>query len=300
MSDMTSRISSVLMLLVLMCSTNITLACFGGRKYVDNAGELYAIRVPGIVNKQMLSLSDAIEIVNRYHWIYVNSSCKTLPEAKHEATQLADAVGRPAVLVFMPRHIGDGQRNTYHPHFQSSLFALLESVLSSDGTVLISAKSYGVHQSLRLIRNFDSPQILLTGIAPAFGAFGNVWSEGVDQHINDVKNTRARYCMIASRQDGFTWRRGGAAYRRNGTFRGDKNIGEAMEHNSENVTIVKLQGANHKPITEYIDHGLVGAMQDCVDHFGMRDTAAGDVAYARMFAPQRPVWVVPVVWMPLQ
>ena len=285
--------------MVNLLSMNSAYACFGGREYVDNAGELFAIRVPGMANKQQLNLSAAKNIVNQYRWIYINSSCKSPSEAKHEATQLADAVGRPLMLVYMPRHIFDGQRNSYHPDFQSSLAALIENALSAEKNLLISAKSYGIHQSLRVIRRFDSPRILLTGISPAFGAFGNIWSEAVDQYISDVKDTRAKYCMIASKQDGFTWRRGGAAYRRNGTFRGDPNVGEAMESNSENVAIIKLSGADHSPITEYIDHGLVGAIKDCVDHFGMKDTTVGEVVYAQMFKPQRPVWVIPVVWMNL-
>jgi len=79
----------------------------------------------------------------------------------------------------MPRHVRDGQRNDYHPNFQASLAGLIERAIADGKELLISAKSYGVHQALRVMRHFDSPLILLTGIAPAFGAFGNQWSANV-------------------------------------------------------------------------------------------------------------------------
>jgi hypothetical protein len=102
-----------------------------------------------------------------------------------------------------------------------------------------------------------------------------------------VRETRSKYCMVASDTDGFTWRRGGAAYRRPGrdTYRGDPNVGRAMEANSANVDIERLRpahkDADHTPIDNYINHGLLDAMKRCVNHFGMQRTSVGDVVYGR-------------------
>jgi hypothetical protein len=93
--------------------------------------------------------------------------------------------------------------------------------------------------------------------------------------------------MIASDYDGFTWRRGGAAYRRQGrdTYRGDPKVGRAMEANSANVTIKRLRpadrAADHAPIDNYINHGLLDAMKRCAREFGMQTSPVGDVIYAR-------------------
>ena len=253
--------------------------------WVKHAGELYAINVPEKAPREKLSLSEAQEIVIKYRWIYVNSSLQDLNEAKEQATKLSNAVGRPLVLVYMPRHVGDGQRNDYHPNFQASLAGLIERTIADGKELLISAKSYGVHQTLRVMRQFDSPLILLTGIAPAFGAFGNQWSANVKQYIKDVERTRCKYCMIASEDDIFTWRSGGAAYKKRIGFRGDNDVGRAMQKNKKNVHIIVLNGAGHAPIDEYINHGLVKAMRQAADHFGMKNTPVGDVVYGRKIAP---------------
>lgn len=252
---------------------------------VPYAGTLYAIRVPGIVNKTVISTSQAIQIAKKHRWIYINASCKTPSQATREATLLSDAVGGPLVLVYMPRHIGDEQRNTYNPDFVASLRALMEGVDDNINT-LLSARSYGVHQTLHVIReHFDSPYFLLTGIATAFGAYGNWESDNVDRYIEDVEMTQSKFCMIASTSDGFTWRRGGSAYEREGgTCRGDPNVCDAVNANSENVTLFKLEDANHSPVTEYLDHGLVQAMHDCADHFDMELVPFGGVPKA---------WLIP-------
>jgi len=127
----------------------------------------------------------------------------------------------------------------------------------------------------------DSPLVLLIGIAPAFGAFGNVWSDNVEQYIDDVEHTRCRYFMIASEDDGHTWRAGGAAARKRVGYRGDNDVGRAMDRNSQNVDYYVLSGANHYPIDEYIRHGLVDAMQKGAHHWGLDDTPIGDVVYGR-------------------
>ncbi len=253
--------------------------------WTKHAGELYAINVPEKAPREKLSLSEAQGIVVKYRWIYVNSSLQDLNEAKEQATKLSNAVGRPLVLVYMPRHVGDGQRNDYHPQFQTSLAGLIERAIADGKELLISAKSYGVHQALRVMRRFDSPLILLTGIAPAFGAFGNQWSANVKQYVKDVEQTRCKYCMIASEDDGFTWRSGGAAYKKRIGFRGDNDVGRAMQKNRKNVHIIVLHGADHAPIDEYLNHGLVKAMRQAADHFGMKNTPVGDVVYGRKIAP---------------
>ncbi len=182
------------------------------------------------------------------------------------------AQGQPS---YARRITNDQQRNTYHPNFQASLAGLVEKALLDRQPILVSARSYGVHQALRVIRRFDSPLILLTGIAPAFGAFGNEWSDNVKQYIRDVESTRSKYCMIASESDGFTWRAGGAAYKQRVGYRGDNDVGRAMEHNKANVDYVLLHGADHAPIDEYLKHGLVDAMKQCVNHFGMKNSVIG-------------------------
>jgi hypothetical protein len=139
-----------------------------------------------------------------------------------------------------------------------------------------------VHQALRAVRQFDSPKILLIGIAPAFGAFGNAWSDNVKQYVRDVEQTRAKFCMIASEDDGFTWRQGGAAYPRKVGYRGDNDVGRAIRNNRSNVTVMLLSGADHSPIDEYLRHGLVQSMRKCASRFGFDRTAIGDVVYGRV------------------
>ncbi len=269
------------MLLGVLAAGLADIASARGRQWVRHAGELYAIRVPDRPHEQQLSVEEGAEIVSTYRWIYLNASEKTLSEAKSEATSLADAVGnRPLVLVYMPRHTTDGQRNEYHPNLRASLRALIERALRDGGELLVSAKSYGVHQALHVIREFNDPKILLIGISPAFGAFGGARSANVLRYINDVEETRSKYCMIASEFDVFPWQSGGAAFRRGPAIIGDPRVFRAMDRNRDNVDYALVNSPGHG-MDKYLDHGLVGAMRSCVDHFGMRDTVAGDVAYGR-------------------
>ena len=247
----------------------------------EHVGEMYAVNVPERQTWDKLTVDEGKEIVSRYRWIYANASCKDLYEAKDEATKLANAVGRPLVLVYMPKNVFDGTRNEYPGQFHASMHALVERALADKKELLVAARSYGVHQALRALRKFDSPLVLLIGIAPAFGAFGNVWSENVEQYIDDVEHTRCRYFMIASEDDGHTWRAGGAAARKRVGYRGDNDVGRAMDRNSQNVDYYVLSGANHYPIDEYIRHGLVDAMQKGAHHWGLDDTPIGDVVYGR-------------------
>jgi hypothetical protein len=249
-----------------------------------HVGELYAINVPKIDNWKKLSIEEAKEIVSKYRWIYVNASLKGLQEAKQEATKLSNAVGRPGrpmVLVYMPRHIGDATRNEYPRPFQAAMHALIERALADNTPLLVTARSYGVHQALRAIRKYDSPLILLIGIAPAFGAFGNIWSNNVKQYYKDVEQTCSRYCMIASEDDFHTWRAGGAArrWKVGSKYKGDNEVGRSMDRNKENVCCLTLEGANHYPFDEYLNHGLVAAMQKGVQHWGMDNTVVGDIVY---------------------
>jgi hypothetical protein len=184
---------------------------------------------------------------------------------------------KPIVHIYMPRGIDSDERNRYHPRFQSNLSALLKAALSSNRQVLVTGRSYGVHQALRVIRKYDSPRILLIGVAPAFGAFGNQYSANVKQYVTDVKLTRSKYCMVASEDDGFTWRSGGAAYKRRIGYRGDNDVGRAAERNKKNVTCVRLNHADHTPIDNYIKRGLDKGMKQCAYHFAMRDTPLGAV-----------------------
>jgi hypothetical protein len=246
-----------------------------------HVGEIYAVNVPGMDAWQRLSLDEARPVAKQYRWVYANASLKDLYEAKDEATKLSNAVNRPLLLVFMPRHIFDATRNEYPGQFHASLRGLIEAALADGGEVLVTGRSYGVHQALRAVRQFDSPKILLIGIAPAFGAFGNAWSDNVQRYVQDVRETRSRLCLIASEDDGFTWRQGGAAYKRNVGYRGDNDVGRAIEGNLANVTVQLLHGADHAPIDGYIRHGLVEAMRKCASRFDLARTAIGDVVYGR-------------------
>ena len=203
-----------------------------------HVGEIYAVNVPGRQNWEKLSKNEGKEIVSKYRWIYANASLKDLYEAKDEATKLSNAVGRPLVLVYMPRSIFDGTRNEYPGRFQASMHSLVERALADRKELLVTARSYGVHQALRAVRKFDTKRILLIGIAPAFGAFGNAWSDNVKRYIKDVEQTRCKYLMIASKNDGFTWRSGGAAYKKKIGYRGDNDVGRAMKRNKKNVRII--------------------------------------------------------------
>lgn len=246
-----------------------------------HVGEIYAVNVPGRENWEKLSKNEGKEIVSKYRWIYANASSKDLYEAKDEATKLSNAVGRPLVLVYMPRNIFDGTRNEYPGRFHASMHALIERALADRKELLVTARSYGVHQALRAVRKFDTPMILLIGIAPAFGAFGNAWSDNVKRYIKDVEQTRCKYLMIASKNDGFTWRSGGAAYKKKIGYRGDNDVGRAMKRNKQNVRILVLQGADHAPIDEYLRHGLVNAMQKGAHRWGLDNTPVGDIVYGR-------------------
>jgi len=244
---------------------------------LHNTGEIFAVRIPGLANWTKLELEKAKPYARQYRWIYANASCKDLTEAKEEATKLADAMNRPLLLVYMSRHVFDTSRNTYPREFHVNIQELVKAALSSGHQVLVSGRSYGVHQALRALRAINSPQVLLTGIAPAFGAFGSTWSDNVNMYIEDVAHTQTKYCMIASKKDGFTWRSGGAAYKKNIGYRGDNDVGRAMEKNRANVHIVKLDDANHAPIDEYLNHGLVSAIKQCAYHFAMTDTPLGPI-----------------------
>jgi len=280
----------------------LTLACAPGAMAAEteHTGEMYAFKVPGRGDAEKLSLAEAKEIVATYRWIYVNASLKDLAEAKHEARALSNAVGRPVVLLYLSRFIFDQQRNDYPRQFSNPLKALIEAALAEREGLLISAKSFGTHQTLRVLRQYDDPSILLTGISPAFGAFGNAYSDNVKRYIRDVRDTRSRYCMIASEQDGFTWRSGGAARRRgNGTCRGDNDVCDAMDRNKDNVKTYTITGSDHSPIDDYINHGLVGRMKDCARHFHMAAGPVGDVVYNRPLPDPGAqfAWLVPVMSM---
>jgi hypothetical protein len=132
---------------------------------------------------------------------------------------------------------------------------------------------------LRAIRKFDSPLILLIGIAPAFGAYGNVWSDNVKQYIKDVRHTRCKYFMVASDLDIHTWQSVGAAARR--PLRGDPRVNWAMKKNKSNVDYFVIHGAMHFPIDAYLRHGLVDAMRREATHWGLQNTPVGDIVYGR-------------------
>jgi hypothetical protein len=173
------------------------------------------------------------------------------------------------VHVYLSRTIFDGTRNTYPGRFHASMGALIESAVERDEQLLVAGRSYGVHQALRAACAFDKPSILVLGIAPAFGAFGNALSDNVKQYIEDVATTRCKYGMVASKKDNFTWHAGGAAYKRIFGYRGDNKVGKAMKKNKDNVCIEVIEGAEHAPIDEYLRHGLAKAMKKIVRHFGM-------------------------------
>lgn len=293
--------------ILVSCLFGLSLLLFLSLSYADydtsHVGEIYAVNVPGMKNWKKLSLEEGQKLAKKYRWIYANASCKDLDEAKDEATKLSNAVGAPLILVFMPRHIFDQTRNEYPEQFHTAMKGLIKVALADGRQVLVSARSYGVHQALRAIRSFDSPKILFTGIAPAFGAFGNTWSDNVDMYIVDVQNTRSKYCMIASEKDGFTWRSGGAAYKRKVGYRGDNDVGRAMEKNTQNVKIIKLDDADHAPIDEYLNHGLVLAMKQCAYKFSMMGTPLGvikeDLGDEIYDANVLSRWLVPVIWLNL-
>ncbi len=247
---------------------------------IEWTGTFWALNVPGKAQKQRLMVGEAREAVRKYRWIYVNASLKDLEEGKEEAKKLSDALHRPLVLVYLSRFIMDGQRGDYPKSLELGLTSLIDDAMESGQELLVCARSYGVHQTLRTLRRYDNPKILLIGIAPAFGWLGTSLTRNVQQYITDVKETRCRYAMIASTDDGFTWRSGGAAYPDSdqpGGYRGDNHVGRAMDQNPKNVTYHLLSGADHTPIDDYLGHGLVKGMQTVVRHFGMERTPVGSV-----------------------
>ena len=87
--------------------------------------------------------------------------------------------------------------------------------------------------------------------------------------------------MIASDDDNYTWKAGGAAARRRIGYKGDNDVGRAMDRNKQNVDYFVLSGAEHYPIDEYLRHGLVDAMQKGAHHWGLDNTPVGDIVYGR-------------------
>ncbi len=238
----------------------------------EKTGRMYSVNVPGLDNQKQLSATQAAEIVKQYRWIYVNASLKGNYDAEDEATKLSNAFNRrPMVHVYLSRAIFDGTRNTDPGLFHASMATLIKAATESDQQLLVTGRSYGVHQALRAACGFNKSSILVLGVAPAFGAFGNTWSDNVNQYITDVATTQCKYGMVASRKDRFTWKSGGASYKRKHTYRGDKDVGQAMEQNKDNVHIEVIDDAKHAPIDEYLRNGLVPAMQRTVRHFGMDD-----------------------------
>lgn len=294
-----TRISFTFVFLLLLAGITVPDIASGGGVDVfipledmEEVGKTFAINVPDreltsaeLSSGGRLTLSKAGRIVEKYRWIYVNASLKNLEHAKDEARSLSNAVGgRPLVLVYLPRAVFQGRRNHYPHAFSQTMFTLLQRVLTNRQELMISAKSFGVHQTLRAINEFpdDGPLILFTGISPAFGAFGGTYDRNVVNYRHDVRDTSCKYCMIASSADIFTSKRaGGAAWRRSdGTIEGDEEVYRAMQANARNVTTVVLHGAEHE-MRHYINHGLANAMRQCAEHFGMENTPAGDVVYNR-------------------
>ena len=139
---------------------------------------------------------------------------------------------------------------------------------------------------LRAVRSFDTPKILLIGIAPGFGAFGGPLSANVQQYIADVRRTRCKYLMVASEGDIITWRSGGAAYKRRlWGYRGDNDVGRAMDANPDNTHTITLQDAGHSPVDKYLRFGLVSAMKEGVRHFGFEGTVVDDIIHGRPLPP---------------
>jgi hypothetical protein len=141
-----------------------------------HTGDTYAVNVPELAPQETAQVTwdTAKAITEKYRWIYVNASEKDVAEARIEALSLSNAVGgRPLVLVYLPRFIFGTDRNTYPLRFHNAMKALIEHATKSSPWLLVSGRSYGVHQALRAVRKFDKPEILVIGIAPAFGAFGN-------------------------------------------------------------------------------------------------------------------------------
>lgn len=247
----------------------------------DKAGETWAINVNGHARNEKVELTKASKIVSDSRWVYVNASLKDVEEAREEATRLSDFVDHPMVLVYMPRHIFDGQRNDYNPAFVKSLLKIVKDIVAEKKELLVSARSYGVHQALNVVRQVNSPLVLVEGIAPAFGAFGNEWSDNVKKYIDDVEKTRSKYCMIASRDDNFTWKSGGAVYWEQGGWLGDEDVGKAMKRNEKNVVTLVLDKAEHTPIDSYLEHGLLDMMRKGVKYFGLEKGPLGDIVYRR-------------------
>lgn len=245
----------------------------------DKTGRIYAVNFPEMDNWEELTEAQSIEAVRQYRWIYVNASLKGKYESKDEAIKLSNALNRqPMVHVYLSREIFDGTRNTYPVPFHASMSMLIETATANNGQLLITGRSYGVHQALRAACRFNKPSISVMGIAPAFGTFGNHWSKNVEQYVADVETTRCKYGMVASEDDVFTWRSGGAAYKRRIGYRGDNDVGRAAERNRDNVHVEVISGAKHAPIDEYLEHGLVSAMKRIAYHFGMdrlRDVVGG-------------------------
>jgi hypothetical protein len=235
-------------------------------------GTIYSINVPGFENWESLSEHQAEEIAKQYRWIYVNASLKGDYDAKDEATKLSNALnGQPMVHVYLSRELFDGNRNVYPGKFHATMRKLIKSVLDDGRQVLVTGRSYGVHQALRAAYQFNDPSILVMGIAPAFGAFGNVWSDNVTQYVQDIETTQCKYGMVASKWDGFTWKAGGAAYKRKFLgYRGSRKVAKAIAKNRDNVYLELINHADHAPIDDYIRHGLIKSMKNIVRHFDMR------------------------------
>jgi hypothetical protein len=158
-------------------------------KREEPTGDTFAINVPELAPQRTAQVrwETAQAILDKYRWLYVNASEKDVGEARREARKLSDALGRrPLVLVYLPRFIFGTDRNTYPTRFHNAMNTLITYATRTNHELLVSGRSYGVHQALRALRSFDSPRILLTGIAPAFGAFGNYASSNVEGYIRGL------------------------------------------------------------------------------------------------------------------
>lgn len=259
------------------CKRRVTKLLMGREK--RHAGKVYAINIPGKRGGSELSLAEAKRLVRRYRWIHVNASAKDRSGAKYNATMLSREVGSPLLLVFMTRGLFDGSRNRYAAAFVRNLGALAAHAIADGKTLLVSARSYGNSQTLRVLRRFaNSPRILFTGHCPAFGAFGNKWSANVKRFHEDVRRTRVKYCMISSTGDKYTWRSGGACIRSRGKVRGDPKVCAAIDRNRRNVKVYTIAKADHDN-AEYIQHGVIRRMRECVRHFGFQNKLAGRVVF---------------------
>ncbi|MBI2570729.1 MAG: hypothetical protein HYV63_27310 [Candidatus Schekmanbacteria bacterium] len=295
----------------------------------DREGSMFLVRndcdAPGEgCTRQRLSLEEAIQYAKRYRWIDVSASMKREGHGLWEAElKLLGSGAEALVYVYLPQGVDEmacGGIGTAwiikmialyyyedypvdHPRFQERFGALVDGATEGGRQILITSKSYGGHQTLEAVH--ANPNVYHLSIAPSFGAFkdthGDVQNPHVPVYIDNLRNTRAKECIVTSLNDCWSLFAHGSALSLDhdssyscddpynpdhpdphpGTTRcqsgddycyiyGNRDVYNAIYANPEQVKTVLVDGSGHYT-TSYYDHGLIDAMRSCPAEHGLED-----------------------------